>query len=109
MKIRTTPSRTSPLVRLEETMRLGEYATGWSANRLDRSTSAYLTQTKHSTGCRLAVSVLKLSSVKHEDDAQGLESVQSLHCNAKHSLDAARSSASASLSVAPRGGHPQVG
>jgi hypothetical protein len=110
MKIRTTPSKHLPLVRLEEAIRRGVNEMYESVDSVGTYVVTCTTQSIRSTACRLAVVYSKLSNVKQESNVEGLESVQSLQCNAQRSLDAARSSESASLFVLPEvGGHPQEG
>ena len=109
MQIRTTSSRTSPLVRLEETIRHDMVISH------DDIGECYISRNTHtvlSTGLRLAVVLPKHSNAKGWRDIQCLESVQSLQCNAQRSLTAVRSSASASLSLSyPHlvGGQPTGG
>ncbi len=110
MMISTRLVRPLPYERLKETIVCGEDMIGQSSREVSLSyisSKPSLTGSLLSTACRLAVSVPKLSNVKHEGDTQGWESVHSLQCNAKHSLDAA-AQADAYLVRLPRvGGHPQ--
>jgi hypothetical protein len=89
MQIRTGQVKHLPYKRLEETMEEEVYMIGWSADRLDRSTSTHNHRSLRSTGLRLAVVIHKLSNVKLDRRWSGMESVQSLHSNDKRSLNLA--------------------
>ena len=116
MKIRTRPSRTSPLVRLEETIGHDMKKMSRTLESVDRYTIAHTnelhtcnTPSLHSTGLRLAVRAHKHSNVKLDTSVASGSDDEALQCNVRRSLDAVRSSASASFSVLGKGGTPSGG
>jgi hypothetical protein len=78
-----------PYERLEETIRYEEYEISKSLASVDRYVVTCNTQSIRSTGLRLAVVYSKLSNVKQDTGWSSSGSVQSLQCNAQHSLDVA--------------------
>jgi len=109
MKIRAGQVKHLPLSASQEAMGEEVSMIGWSANRLDRSTSAYNYRSLHSTGLRLAVVIHKLSNVKLDTSVASGSDDEALQCNVRRSLDAARSSESASFSVLRKGATPGMG
>ena len=109
MMIRTGQVQPLPLSVSQETMVLGEDVMVSSTLDVDRSTTVHHTASLHSTACRLAGSVHKLSNVKQDTRWSSLESVQLSKDLTQHSSNAARSSESASLDVVPTGATPPLG
>lgn len=83
MQIRTTPSKPLPYSVSQETMVLGEDTMVSSTSGLDQSNN---TPSLHSTGCRLAVVLPKLSNAKGWTTWSSLESVQLSTGLTQHSL-----------------------
>jgi hypothetical protein len=109
MQIRTGQVKHLPYERHEVTQGHEEHEMRLKSNDADTYTNACLHQSLHSTGLRLAVVIHKLSNVKLDTSVASGSDDEALQCNVRRSLDAARSSESASFSVLRKGATPGMG